>query len=123
MKISFDFDSTLSKPSVQEYAKKLIDAGHEVCIITTRYEDVNRYWFTASHYDLETVAEKLGITDITFTNMVDKYHEIKSKGIQLHFDDDFREHETIQKYTDCRTIQIKKSRWKEKADKIINEEL
>lgn len=34
MKISFDFNGTLSRKSVQKYAKQLIDKGID-CIITT----------------------------------------------------------------------------------------
>lgn len=36
MKVSFDFDDTLSKPKVQEYAKELINRGIEVYIVTAR---------------------------------------------------------------------------------------
>ena len=38
MKVSFDFDSTLSKESVRKYAANLIAIGIEVHIVTSRYE-------------------------------------------------------------------------------------
>ena len=36
MKISFDFDSTLSEAKIQKLAKKFINDGHEVWITTSR---------------------------------------------------------------------------------------
>ncbi len=38
MKVSFDFDDTLSRPSIQRYAKELIATGAEVWIVTTRWD-------------------------------------------------------------------------------------
>ena len=35
-KVSFDYDSTLDRKDVQRFAKKLIDAGYEVWIVTSR---------------------------------------------------------------------------------------
>ena len=37
--VSFDFDDTLSKKSVQNYAKSLIDNGVNVLIVTARYSN------------------------------------------------------------------------------------
>ena len=36
MKVSFDFDSTLSRKDVQKFAKELIDKGIDVHIVTSR---------------------------------------------------------------------------------------
>ena len=116
MLISFDFDGTLSRPSVQEYAKKLLNRGYKLRITTTRYEDVNRYNFTCNHEDLFGVASELGL-DIVFTNMQDKFHFLD--GVFLHFDDDPHEHMTIQSYTDCKTISVMGGNWREKADRIL----
>ena len=64
MKISFDFDGTLSRESVQKYAKQLI--GREFnCIITT-YK-LKEYSPPDSNDDLFAVAKKLGIDEIRFT--------------------------------------------------------
>ena len=39
MKVSFDFDGTLERPIIQQMAKKHINAGDEVFIITRRCHD------------------------------------------------------------------------------------
>ena len=69
MKISFDFDGTLSRKSVQKYAKQLIDREFN-CIITT-YR-LKEYTPPDSNNDLIEVAEKLGISEIRFTEGKDK---------------------------------------------------
>jgi len=38
MKISFDFDGTLADGKIQDLAKSLVDAGHDVWILTARWE-------------------------------------------------------------------------------------
>jgi len=38
-KVSFDFDSTLSRKDVQDFAKKLVSEGYEVWIVTSRFDD------------------------------------------------------------------------------------
>lgn len=80
MKISFDFDGTLELDTVQDFAKKFIESGHDVCILTTRYKKyVNA--------DVWKVARKLGIEEIHFTDWTWKYKKIDLLGIDLHFDD------------------------------------
>ena len=39
MKVSFDFDGTLSRKDVQKLAKELVSEGHEVWIVTSRFSD------------------------------------------------------------------------------------
>ena len=69
MKISFDFDGTLSRESVQKYAKQLIDREFN-CIITTFRQ--KEYIPPDSNDDLFAVAEKLDISEIRFTEGQDK---------------------------------------------------
>jgi hypothetical protein len=38
-KVSFDFDSTLSRDDVQEFASDLIDLGFDVWVVTSRFND------------------------------------------------------------------------------------
>lgn len=89
LKISFDFDDTLSELPMQELAKKYIKLGAEVYITTSRaeYKDGLEY----NNSDLFEVADKLGIKrqNITFTNYDDKYKFVKE--YDLHFDDDDNE--------------------------------
>lgn len=86
LKISFDFDQTLSELPMQELAKKYIKLGAEVYITTSRaeYKDGLEY----NNSDLFEVTDKLGIKreNITFTNYDDKYKFVKA--FDIHFDDD-----------------------------------
>lgn len=38
--VTFDFDNTLTRPDVREYAKELMDRGFDVFIVTARYDDL-----------------------------------------------------------------------------------
>lgn len=69
MKISFDFDGTLSRESVQKYAKHLIDRGF-ICIITTFRQ--KEYISPDSNNDLFDMAKNIGISEIRFTEGQDK---------------------------------------------------
>ena len=69
VKISFDFDGTLSRESVQKYAKELIERGF-ICVITTFRQ--KEYLSLDSNNDLLDVAKNIGIGDIRFTEGVDK---------------------------------------------------
>lgn len=89
MKISFDFDSTLSRGDIQELAFDLISCGHEVYITTSRHQDWN--WKGTNielNKDLYEIADKLGIDfdRVRFTNMEDKVGYLE--GFDMHFDDD-----------------------------------
>ena len=77
MKISFDFDGTLSRESVQKYAKQLIDRDFNCIITTYRLEE---YSPPDSNDDLFAVAEKLGINEVRFTEGKDKSSFLEEKG-------------------------------------------
>lgn len=78
--ISIDFDDTLSTKRGQELAKKLIDDGNIVHIITRRP-------LSASE-EVYKIADELGIDreDIHFTDGELKWKTIKSLGILKHID-------------------------------------
>ena len=82
MKVSFDFDSTLSIGVVQDLAEKLIEQGHEVWIVTGRFEVCDSNKNKVNNDDLFEVAETLGISrdNIHFCNMADKWEWLKDKG-------------------------------------------
>ena len=95
MRISIDFDSCLSQPKVQELAKQLITQGHDVFILTSRFDSVRRLKFPdlASNEDLYQIAEEVGIKPhrIAFTNQQKKwiwlleYHsDTLAKQINIH---------------------------------------
>jgi len=100
--ISFDFDFTLSIPSIEEYAKMLIEKGVEVWVVTSRYDSIEKYFpegWTIPQYhikaysDLYGVAERLGIPSehIVFTNMEYKHTYFKDHPEFIWHLDDSRE--------------------------------
>lgn len=98
MKVSFDFDGTLSEGHIQDFASTLIGLGIEVWITTARLpEDKNR--------DLWEVCERLGIraNQVQMTSGDDKHAYLK-KGFVWHMDDDVIELSMIQDYTDATPV-------------------
>jgi hypothetical protein len=101
MKISFDFDSTLSEEKNQKLAKKFIDDGHEVWITTTRMTSEKGKlkgfpWVITQNERLFEIAEKVGIPKdkIKFTEGEDKWKSLHT--FDIHFDDDDIEIELIE---------------------------
>lgn len=93
MKISFDFDSTLTRSDIQEIADDFINRGHDVHITTSRhtkskYRLVGGGNINFQNEDLFKVAEDLGIPkeNIHFTEMEPKKDFLE--GFDMHFDDD-----------------------------------
>lgn len=128
-KVSFDFDSTLSRQDVQEYAKSLVDAGHEVWIVTSRYDNTtiassNRHlWMIEWNDRLFEVADKCGIKrdNIIFTCMISKVEFLRNEGFLFHLDDDDVELEEIAQSSDpCVPIQVFDANWKDTCENILN---
>lgn len=134
--VSFDFDSTLSKQHVQDYAFSLINKGYEIWILTSRYKNCSDYiwhkdYMNPCHEDLYKVTEKLNIPKerIIFTNMKGKWEYLKQPykfGIEnfkpiFHLDDDYIELNEINKYTDVKAISVISSNFKNKCNKILND--
>ena len=97
LKISFDFDSTLTEKPMQELAKKFLAHGIEVFITTSRGTEM--YGGTKlDNSDVFQLADELGIPreNITFTNYEDKYTFVKD--MDAHFDDDSHEIFLINEY-------------------------
>lgn len=89
-KVSFDFDSTLDRPQIQEYASELIEIGLEVWIVTSRMSNHSNDWSKDWNDDLFKVAKRVGIPEkrIKFMEMEDKYVFFKDKDFVWHLDDD-----------------------------------
>jgi hypothetical protein len=107
MKISFDFDSTLSRKDIQEMAKIFIKSGHDVFITTSRPEFVDPKvgW---NNDILFEIADSVGIKQerIRFTSYVDKFEFLED--FDIHFDDDIIEIELINEHLpNCKAILIK----------------
>jgi hypothetical protein len=102
MKVSFDFDSTLSEEKNQKLAKKFIDDGHEVWITTSRLSSEHGKskgwpWIITQNETLFKTAEELGISKdkIKFTEGEDKWKSLYT--FDIHFDDDINEIDLINK--------------------------
>jgi hypothetical protein len=131
MKVSFDFDSTLSRKDVQRFAKELVIEGHEVWIVTSRVSDemANNYpvefknRVLRANRKLFRVADNVGIKrgHIIFTGFVKKIEFIKGKGFAFHLDDDSDELIEILQDTDpCKPINVEHFEWETDCRKKLN---
>jgi hypothetical protein len=133
IRVSFDFDGTLSRESIQRYAKELVERGYEVWITTSRFGDDEKYksfFMTSSdvgitNTDLREIAVSLGILDesIHFTDMDDKWPFIQWKEFLWHIDDDWIENKLILKHTKTKAIYSLGPTWKNKCERIIRNKL
>ena len=129
MRVSFDFDGTLRRIDVQEYAKSLVQEGHEVWIVTSRYSaeagmEKGWPWIEQQNLGLFSIAEECGILKerIVFTNGAAKINWIKSQGFAFHLDDDVDELMKISEGQDpCRPVNVDHFEWKKSCNKIIED--
>lgn len=125
MKVSFDFDSTLSKKHVQKFAKELIGKGIDVHIVTSRssFEQLDEEGYND---DLYEIADNLQIKreNIHFTQGEDKFKFFMVNSDFLwHLDDDYYELKYISKYKryyKTFPISVLSSNFKHKCCKLLN---
>ena len=130
MKVSFDFDATLSRHDVQVYASNLVDEGHEVWIVTSRwdFDNLDKRWKSKKdgepwrHQDLFQVAEWCGIGKerIHFTNQVKKVKFLEDNDFIFHVDDEFSELIEIMKNGKVESINVDYFAWEHECHDIIN---
>lgn len=124
--VSFDFDGTLSKPHVQEFAKELLDLGIQVRVTTTRYDEMHCHKYAHRWPpvldDLWEVVDQLGIPKhhVHFTNMEWKYKYLQGTNFIFHLDDNEEEFNHA-RYNSIKIpmIQVNSSNWKRKCLKLI----
>lgn len=136
---SFDYDSTLDIPSIQEYAKLLIEKGIEVWIVTSRYDSEDKYTpeflktinlgeikegeLSKLHKELFKIAEKLGIDSnhIVFTNMKPKYTYFTDHPEFIwHLDDSFQECIWINEFTKVKGVPwMGNKKWRVDCSKML----
>jgi hypothetical protein len=131
MKVSFDFDGTLSEEEVQEYAKELMNKGLNVWVVTTRYDENHKYRYTMAQTldedplsDLWEVVDKLGIPrwKVRFTNMQWKHTYLNKAGFLWHLDDNSEElTQAIKGHIDEMPymVLVEEDNWKEQCNKLI----
>lgn len=94
MNISFDFDGCLGDiPNLQTLAKSLTSAGHRVFVLTSRNPQT---W--GSDVPFKLFCDKLGIEQVLYAHNKNKLDIFKEWAIDLHFDDDDYEVESINAY-------------------------
>lgn len=128
MKVSFDFDATLSRKDVQSFAKKMVDSGHEVWIVTSRFDDetiTNKgfIWAKDQNKILFEVADKCGISreNIKFTCMEPKVDFLIGKEFAFHLDDDDIELMDILESKDsCKPVNVNYFDWDNVCLEIVN---
>lgn len=128
-KISFDFDGTLDRKHIQQYAKYLVKSGFEVWIVTSRFDKehyIKQFQIQIENdinNDLFKAADELGIKrqNIHFTNMENKYLFFIDKDFIFHLDDDWTENKNILKYTKTKGIDSLCSSWKQKCQRILKQ--
>lgn len=121
--VTFDFDNTLSRPDVQEYAKKLIDKGVDVWVLTSRYDELHKHLYShnPTNEDLYDVTDKLGIPrcKIRFTCMVSKDEYLYRTNVLFHLDDDDVERILINSNTDTICISVLDTNYKQQCEEVL----
>lgn len=121
MKVSFDFDGTLTRHDVQQYAMDLINLGFEVYICTSRFSPDNAP-SKEFNDDLFKISDEIGIKrdNIIFTNYADKSEFLKDNGFIFHLDDDNIELLFIKNDTDVIPIYLFNNKhWKIDCEEVI----
>lgn len=125
MKVSFDFDGTLEQAYVQEYAKKLIERGIEVWVVTTRWDEnhKHKYPMNATLDDLWEVVDRLGIPKhhVRFTCMEWKATYLKGTSFVWHLDDNDQEFSICKRTEGCTVpmIDVLGNGWEQKCERLI----
>jgi hypothetical protein len=90
-KVSFDFDGTLSRKDIQEKAKKMVDEGYEVYVVTKRSPDK----------EVKDIAYECGIKlgNVYFTSGEPKWKTLLELGIEEHYDNSEEEAKSIRENT------------------------
>ena len=105
LKVSFDFDGTLTRRNIKEYAQSLVARGLECWIVTSRMgfgKEPRPDW----NDDLFNTAAEIGILPehIHFCCMDNKANFLNGKGFIFHIDDDIIELSFVKTDSDCKPI-------------------
>jgi hypothetical protein len=109
MKISFDYDGTLADFKIQELAKSFVAAGHDVWVLTSRFDDAafDENGKVIGHYghnmDIRRVCDRVGIPNdkVLFTNGKLKKDTYFKHNFDIHYDDLVEEVDAINENGGC----------------------
>lgn len=98
MRVSFDYDETLTTYKGQQMALNEIKKGNEVLILTARQE--------RDSAPVYAMAEKLGIkkSNVHFTNGQDKWKFVLRYNINKHVDNSQEQIDKIKKFTSAEGV-------------------
>lgn len=98
MRVSFDYDETLTIAKGQQMALNEIKKGNEVLILTARQE--------SDSAPVYAMAEKLGIkkSNVHFTNGQDKWKFVLRYNINKHVDNSQEQIDKIKKFTSAEGV-------------------
>jgi len=104
MRISFDYDGTITIPKIKEFAKMLIDFGADICILTSRqddsiYENEKLIGYHGNNTDLRELCKEIGLPlhKVFYVNGDNKVDEYIRLAIDIHFDNDYGDCELIRR--------------------------
>ncbi len=133
--VSFDFDGTLSEhffgeinPEESRVRELLVELynndSFDVYIITRRFGSENSSKGNGNeHLKVLNLLNNLKVhlpeEKIIFTNREYKYSFINELNIDIHLDDDDREHELIKKFTSGSSVNVQDPKWREKFDELL----
>lgn len=128
IKVSFDFDDTLSNPLVQKFAGELLkNYLLEIWIVTSRLDEKSfdkkygpGFKFNCNE-DLFSVARHLKIPErrIIFTKLEWKYMFFKDKDFAIHIDDLPQDIEYIRANTPMFCVDVLQNDWRRQTNKLI----
>lgn len=125
--VSFDFDGTLSRKDVQEYAKELLNRGIDVWVVTARYDDLHRHMYSSnpSNEDLWKIVDELNIPrwKVRFTCMESKSEYLENTRVAWHLDNDEFEQEMINGCCEVFCVYVLDDDWKEQCERILKKRL
>ena len=125
IKVSFDFDGTLDKQSVQKFSQELLFRGYDVYITTQRKEPKlapSLSW----NDDLFEISDSIGIKrkNIIFCNLESKYKIIKDMNFIFHLDDSFTEINLLKDHTNIKAVCIFGNKnWRFDCKKILEQHI
>jgi hypothetical protein len=121
--VTFDFDKTLSRKDVQDYARSLLSKGIDIWVLTSRYDDlhIHKYLHKGTNDDIYSVVDELCIPrdKIRFTCMRYKFEYLEGTNVILHLDDDYIELNMINRLTSTKGISVVSSNYKQKCNKLL----
>lgn len=133
--VSFDFDGTLeehfdgannkNREGIQRLFQELVaDENFDVYIITRRFGPEHAGKGIGNEHRkvfdfLNSLNIVLAEEKILFTNREYKYSLVHELGVHIHLDDEIRERELIDRYTNGSSVDSTQDNWRKKFDELL----